>query len=347
MSRLDPIVQLIQKVEDMDRRMRRMIVHGTITDVDHKKGLVRLDDGMGTEEGEDGKKENKTDWLPWAEHAGKIKTRTMPSVGQSVVCMSPSGDMAQGIVRKGWYNENNKMPKAEGGEYTFINGTSHKQTISNGPEDKTKGGDGSESTAGQQASPAEKEKKNQHAKNNVHQTFHGALEDDEGSWGDGDKNVTKVDRSRKAYTEHSVGDDGHTHYAEDKDGNASTRSSTATNVTHDIKSPTKPASIGNKVADTSGTSVKGQSGGSIDHNVNGATYQHTGDHFDNTVGASNHFMESAGSYITNGGQIHTVQGDAIRHIGVTHMDLGGKKDTSTPKILTTAGPMKKSDGIPA
>lgn len=215
MPGIDPIAALLNRIEDLERRIRRIVYDGVITDVDHKKGLVRVDDGMGTEDGE----LHKTDWLPWAEHAGKIKTRTMPSVGQSVRVMSPSGDPTQGMVSIGWFNKNNKMPKAEKGEHVFINGTRYKHVIKNGPEDKQAGnGDGSDSTNGGYASPAEGDTQNGVAVG-IHQARVGVLDDDEGSWGDGE-NTVKPKGDKETFVEHSHDDTGHISYAKSSGDNS-------------------------------------------------------------------------------------------------------------------------------
>src|SRR6478736_3269436 len=134
---IDPIALIFKHKEEMDRRMRRMIYQGTVTHVDHKLGLIRVDDGMGTEDeegsggGDSGgssggsqKQKNLTDWVPWCEHAGALKTRTMASVGQTVTMFCPSGEPGNGFAMHGTYNEKNKMPKAENGEHVQINGTS-------------------------------------------------------------------------------------------------------------------------------------------------------------------------------------------------------------------------------
>jgi len=223
MSSTDPIAALLKRIEELERRVRRMVYDGVVTDVDHKKGLVRVDDALATE-GEP----HKTDWLPWAEHAGKIKTRTMPSVGQSVRVISSGGDPTQGMVTIGWFNENNKMPKAEKGEHVFVNGTRYKHVIHNGPEDSGASGDGSDSVPGQQASPAQTDTVNGDAKG-IHETRVGVLDDDEGSWGDGQTQV-RPSGDKNKYVEHSRDDiTGHIHFAKDS-GEKSKRTQIATMV---------------------------------------------------------------------------------------------------------------------
>ena len=67
---MDPIAHIVRELEEIKRRMRRMMFHGLVTDVDAEKRLVRVSDGTKDEQGQ----EVKTDWLPWAELAGGLKT---------------------------------------------------------------------------------------------------------------------------------------------------------------------------------------------------------------------------------------------------------------------------------
>jgi hypothetical protein len=244
----DDYLFLVNKVEEIERRFRRMIFYGVVTDVDHSRGLVRVDDGMGTEEGA----LNKTDWLPWAEHAGKIKTRTMPSVGQQVTVLCPSGVPEQGIVTIGWFNENNKMPKAESGEYVFINGTHYKRVVENGPGTSAGGDDGSDSTCGGQACPAKSEAKSS-VGTGIERTRFGKLPDDEGSWGDG-QNQVKPQGDDKAVTERGVNQTKLIHYVTD----GTTKSvivQTAADVTSTVNDGSVRKQTASDVTDKVGGSV--------------------------------------------------------------------------------------------
>jgi len=266
---IDPIALIFKHKEEMDRRMRRMIWQGTVTHVDHKLGLIRVDDGMGTEDegggggggggggsGGGGGQQNKnlTDWVPWCEHAGAIKTRSMPSVGQTVTMFCPSGEPGQGFAMHGTYNAKNKMPKAENGEHVTINGTSKKMTTKRGPEYKPKGNDNADASEDSE-SPWVKAamkwksdgdgKKNKTAKGN-HEEYHGPLEKDEGSWGNDDDGTNKSDEyqfkpdeQRKAYAEHSHDGDQtdkgqHQHYATDGQDKKSQRNQVAGNISRAV-----------------------------------------------------------------------------------------------------------------
>jgi hypothetical protein len=279
----DPIAQLVRRVEELERRLRRTIVRGVVTDVDHKKGLVRVDDGLGTEDGDP----NITDWLPWAEHAGKIKTRTMPSKGQGVTILAPSGAYEDAIVMKGWFNENNKMPKADKGEHVFINGTRYKKVIKNGPEDQGQSGDGSDSTAGQQASPAQDEKRNQNA-SGVEEIRLGKLGDDEGSWGDGGQNQVRPQGDDKHVVEHAKDENTHTDWATDGDQHHSKITQQAPVINHNVDDKATRDHTGqhivNTVLDDSNKSVHTVLAANINATVNDSKQVDINPERVNTVG---------------------------------------------------------------
>jgi|SRR5215813_303296 len=108
---------LLRKVEDLERRVRRMFFMGSVTDVDPAKRLVRVDDGLGTEG-----VPNKTDWLPWAELSGSLKTKTLPKVGQQVAVLSPSGLLEQGLVIPGYFTDQDPKPDSDQDDYVLTNG---------------------------------------------------------------------------------------------------------------------------------------------------------------------------------------------------------------------------------
>lgn len=116
----DPIAQIIRRVEEVERRMRRMFFAGSVTDIDSQKRLVRVTDGV-----DDEGKEMKTDWLPWRELSGTLKTKTLPSVGQQVTVQAPSGLLEDGWVSSGFFTQDNPPPTADDHDYVMTNGTVH------------------------------------------------------------------------------------------------------------------------------------------------------------------------------------------------------------------------------
>jgi hypothetical protein len=85
----DPIAQLLRRVEELERRVRRIVYQGTVIDVDKTKHMVRVDDGFGDTDADP----HKTDWLCWVELAGsgRSRARRCPIVGQAVTVICPSG----------------------------------------------------------------------------------------------------------------------------------------------------------------------------------------------------------------------------------------------------------------
>jgi phage baseplate assembly protein V len=115
---MDPIAHIVRELEEIKRRMRRMMFHGLVTDVDAEKRLVRVSDGTKDEQGQ----EVKTNWLPWAELAGGLKTKTLPTKGQQVFVCAPDGLLEKGFVSAGFFTDENKPPDSKDDEYVLTNG---------------------------------------------------------------------------------------------------------------------------------------------------------------------------------------------------------------------------------
>jgi phage baseplate assembly protein V len=118
----DPIAQLLRRIEELERRVRRTVYQGTVTDVDKSKRMVRVDDGLADDDAEP----NKTDWLYWVELAGSgsgsLKSKTLPVVGQAVTVISPCGTPEQGIVIPGHFTDDNPKPDSDDDDYVLTNG---------------------------------------------------------------------------------------------------------------------------------------------------------------------------------------------------------------------------------
>lgn len=88
------IVDLYQRIEEMNRRFENRERTGTVHEVDATKGLARVKIG----EGPDGKPV-LSPWVPWKEVSmGAIKTHFPPSVGEQVKLHSESGDLTDGVI---------------------------------------------------------------------------------------------------------------------------------------------------------------------------------------------------------------------------------------------------------
>jgi phage baseplate assembly protein V len=115
---IDPIAQLMRRIEEIERRQRRQLFAGKVTDVDAAKRRVRVSDGLKDDTGQP----VKTTWLPWAELAGGLKSKTLPTVGQQVMVACPSGLMENGMVFAGFFTDSNPKPDADDEEYILTNG---------------------------------------------------------------------------------------------------------------------------------------------------------------------------------------------------------------------------------
>lgn len=79
---------------ELSRRLENLIRIGTIHSIDHAAVRVRVQIGN-----------IETQWLPWLEHrAGQTTTWDPPTVGEQVTVLSPSGELAGGIVLRGLHS---------------------------------------------------------------------------------------------------------------------------------------------------------------------------------------------------------------------------------------------------
>ncbi len=102
---------LLRRLPEFERRLRNMVRYGKVAEVDAAKGLVKItDDGGG--EGQS----LTTDWIPWAETGGGIKTWRPPTVGQRVVMFSPSGNLHDAISFNAAFSNENAQPSDKGDE---------------------------------------------------------------------------------------------------------------------------------------------------------------------------------------------------------------------------------------
>lgn len=83
-----------------ERRIANTIRMGTVAEVDVLAARVKI------------KTEDIiTDWLPWvAGRAGTVSFWSPPQVGEQVVLLSPSGELAQGVVLPGVYQQSLPAP---------------------------------------------------------------------------------------------------------------------------------------------------------------------------------------------------------------------------------------------
>lgn len=83
------------------RLITNLIRIGTIEEIDIEQARVRIKSG-----------ENLTGWLPWiTSRAGTTKNWNPPTVGEQIILLSPSGDLAQAFVLGSLNSDENPAPK--------------------------------------------------------------------------------------------------------------------------------------------------------------------------------------------------------------------------------------------
>jgi len=93
------MAELLDIVE-LQRRLFSLIQVGVIQSADYPNAVVRVQVG-----------DNLTGWLPWlTTRAGGDRNWWAPEVGEQVVILSPSGDLAQGMVLPALYQTANPAP---------------------------------------------------------------------------------------------------------------------------------------------------------------------------------------------------------------------------------------------
>lgn len=106
------IVQMLHRIEELERKLEHRRRKGTVAEVDAAKGLARVKIDT-TEDGEP----VLTAWIPWKEVAmGAIKTHFPPSVGEQVEVVSENGDMTNAAIDTSIPSDQNARPHDKGGE---------------------------------------------------------------------------------------------------------------------------------------------------------------------------------------------------------------------------------------
>lgn len=85
---------------ELERILANMVRIGTIAELDEAAALVRVECG-----------DLVTDWLHWLTgRAGPDRDWHAPELGEQVLVLSPSGDLAQGVVLAGIYQDAHPAP---------------------------------------------------------------------------------------------------------------------------------------------------------------------------------------------------------------------------------------------
>jgi phage baseplate assembly protein V len=94
---------------ELNRRIENLIRLGTIAEVDHAAHRVRVDSG-----------ELLTAWLKWRTgRAGATRTWSPPTIGEQVMILSPSGELANGIVMPSIFCDAHDSPSDSATEHVI------------------------------------------------------------------------------------------------------------------------------------------------------------------------------------------------------------------------------------
>ena len=96
---------------DLERRQANAIRYGTVAEVDYAKARVKIKSGNIT-----------TAWLPWAagRASGAKRRWDPPEIGEQVAVISPGGDLAQGLVLPGVYQDSAAAPSSSADKDTTV-----------------------------------------------------------------------------------------------------------------------------------------------------------------------------------------------------------------------------------
>jgi phage baseplate assembly protein gpV len=116
MSFLDRIVEIERKLAESERRNRNRRRTGTVSEIDHGRGLARVQISAGD-------RPYVTPWVPWKEiAAGGISSHIPPTVGQQVDVLSESGDLTDAVIDFSTHSNANPRPH-DGPEGVIVHGS--------------------------------------------------------------------------------------------------------------------------------------------------------------------------------------------------------------------------------
>jgi phage baseplate assembly protein V len=115
---------LSDELDFLKARLERVHRHGTVTDVDGTKHLIRMQIG-GTASAP-----MKSPWIPYLQHAGARKSHSMPSVGQQMHMFSPDGDFDQAFAAPLIWSDADPSPSTDPNVDVTTRGTTTDTTTS-------------------------------------------------------------------------------------------------------------------------------------------------------------------------------------------------------------------------
>lgn len=114
----EQIADVYRRVAELERRARNRKRTGTIVEVDHAKGLARVE--LARPDGAP----YVSPWLPWQEVAsGGIKSHIPPTVGEQVAVVSENGDLTDAEISMSVPSNSNPRPH-DGPEAVITRGNS-------------------------------------------------------------------------------------------------------------------------------------------------------------------------------------------------------------------------------
>ena len=97
------------ELADLARRLTNILRPGTVEAIDHAAARVRIRSG-----------DILTDWLPWlTARAGATATWSPPPVGEQVLLLAPSGNLAAAIVLPALYADAHPAPSTSPNEHVM------------------------------------------------------------------------------------------------------------------------------------------------------------------------------------------------------------------------------------
>lgn len=109
------VAWLVRKVTEIERRAAGRQRRGIVAEVNAGAGLFRVDFAPGY----------RSPWIPaLSPSGGALRIQAEPTVGQSVLVDSPSGDMTDAVIIASGFTDDNARPHDQAGEFALdVGGT--------------------------------------------------------------------------------------------------------------------------------------------------------------------------------------------------------------------------------
>lgn len=111
------LMAVFERLQEHERRLGGQELRGPVTHVDPAKKLCRVALGK-DEDGND----VLSPWRPYKQTAGALKFHNPPSIGQSMILRSESGDLDQAVAEPYHWSDENPSPSDDGGTHKMTFG---------------------------------------------------------------------------------------------------------------------------------------------------------------------------------------------------------------------------------